>query len=107
MCSERAAPAGVPRAEVEADGKGRSGHGGGGRGWRAFKLPLVSAKPAPRSVAVALAMLAALLAPPLDARAQPASKIYRIGVLANEEKCPGWEAFRHDLRQLGYVERTN
>ncbi len=48
----------------------------------------------------------AFLAAPQATRAQPAAKIYRIGVLATEES-PAWEGFRQDLRQLGYVEGMN
>jgi putative ABC transport system substrate-binding protein len=47
-----------------------------------------------------------LLTAPLAAEAQPAAKVYRIGVLATEES-PAWEGFRQDLRQLGYVEGVN
>ena len=48
-----------------------------------------------------------LLAAPLTAEAQPAGKVYRIGML---ERTPpatnaaNFEAFRRGLRELGYVE---
>ena len=45
----------------------------------------------------------AFLAAPRAAGAQPAAKIYRIGVLATEES-PAWEGLGQDMRQLGYVE---
>jgi putative ABC transport system substrate-binding protein len=51
-----------------------------------------------------------LLAAPLAAKAQPAGKVYRIGML--ERTSPGTnaanlEAFRRGLRELGYVEGKN
>jgi putative tryptophan/tyrosine transport system substrate-binding protein len=47
-----------------------------------------------------------LLATPLTVTAQPRSTVPRIGVLtsAAEASTPLWEAFRHGLRDLGYVE---
>ena len=51
-----------------------------------------------------------LLAAPLAAEAQPAGKVYRIGML---ERTPpatnaaNFEAFRRGLRELGYVEGKN
>ena len=52
-----------------------------------------------------------LLAAPLAAEAQPAGKVYRIGLLDYSASDPGWEAwwnvFRHQMRELGYVERQN
>jgi putative ABC transport system substrate-binding protein len=47
-----------------------------------------------------------LLAAPLAAEAQQRGKIVRIGVLGNSPG-PPWEAFRHGLRELGYVEGHN
>jgi putative tryptophan/tyrosine transport system substrate-binding protein len=49
------------------------------------------------------------LVAPLAAEAQPAGKVYRIGVLAlgDSPSSPSWEAFRQALRQLGYVEGSN
>ena len=55
----------------------------------------------------ALAILAlVLLAAPLAPEAQSVGKVYRIGVLSFGDG-PVWEAFRQDLRQLGYVEGSN
>lgn len=52
----------------------------------------------------ALGLLAASLAP----EAQPAGKVYRIGVLSHETPPPGVvELFRERLRELGYVEGKN
>ena len=52
---------------------------------------------------LAVTLLAfALLAAPLAAEAQPAGKIPRIGILAQDS--PLWEDFRQGLRDLGYVE---
>jgi len=50
-----------------------------------------------------------LLAAPLTVMAQPRSTIPRIGILtpAAEASTPLWEAFRHGLRDLGYVEGQN
>src|SRR5215469_2239349 len=41
---------------------------------------------------------------PLAAHAQQAAKIPRIGIL---DDAPMWQAFRHALRELGYVEGQN
>lgn len=38
--------------------------------------------------------------------AQPPGKIYRVGVLGNENN-PPWEGFRQGLRELGYVDGRN
>ena len=50
-----------------------------------------------------------LLAVPLTGAAQPRSTVPRIGILtpAAEASTPLWEAFRHGLRDLGYVEGQN
>ena len=52
---------------------------------------------------------AALLAAPLAAGAQQATKVARIGYVATnlEANLPGREAFRQGLRDLGYVEGRN
>jgi putative ABC transport system substrate-binding protein len=47
-----------------------------------------------------------LLAAPLAAEGQQAGRVYRIGVLGNENN-PPWDGFRHGLRDLGYVEVRN
>jgi len=47
-----------------------------------------------------------LLASPFGAFAQQPSKVYRIGVLGNEN-APPWEGLRRGLRELGYVEGDN
>jgi putative tryptophan/tyrosine transport system substrate-binding protein len=55
-----------------------------------------------------LAGAAALLAVPLAAGAQPAGKVYRIGVLSPEVPPPGLlEGFQEGLRELGYAEGKN
>ena len=43
-----------------------------------------------------------LLAAPLAVEAQPAGKVYRVGILA--QNSPLWEDFWQELRDLGYVE---
>ena len=51
-----------------------------------------------------------LLAAPLAAEAQPAGKVYRIGVLEGTPvalNAANLEAFRQGLQELGYVERQN
>ena len=52
---------------------------------------------------------AVLLTAPLVAEAQPAGKVYRIGVLETKValNAANLEAFRQGLRELGYVERQN
>ena len=53
------------------------------------------------------ALSASLLAAPLAAEAQPAGKVYRIGVLSADPisaRAQSLEAFRQGLRELGYVE---
>ncbi len=50
----------------------------------------------------------AAVAWPLGAPAQPAVKLYRIGILSPDLPPPGFlEAFRQGLRELGYVEGQN
>jgi putative ABC transport system substrate-binding protein len=58
-----------------------------------------------RLVLTAIAALA-LLAVPFLGHAQPAAKVYRIGVLGNENT-PPWEGLRQGLRDLGYVDGRN
>jgi putative tryptophan/tyrosine transport system substrate-binding protein len=41
---------------------------------------------------------------PFAARAQQATKIPRIGII---DDAPRWKAFRHELRDLGYLEGQN
>ncbi len=51
-----------------------------------------------------------LLAAPLAAEAQPAGKVYRVGVLETAPmvlNAANLEAFRQGLRELGYVEGQN
>jgi putative ABC transport system substrate-binding protein len=47
-----------------------------------------------------------LLVAPLAAEGQPAGKVWRVGILGNENSAP-WEAFRRGLRDLGYVGGRN
>src|SRR5262245_13688416 len=60
----------------------------------------------------ALALLAFLLVPPPTGAAQPAAKVFRIGLLGtvpltNPEASRIWGGFFEGLRQLGYVEGQN
>ena len=43
------------------------------------------------------------LSAPLGANAQAVAKIYRIGILGNENS-PPWEGLRRGLRDLGYAD---
>src|SRR5687768_14785265 len=52
-----------------------------------------------------LAGFVASVAAPLAAEAQ-AGKVYRIGVLGNENN-PPWDGFRQGLRDLGYIDGRN
>lgn len=56
---------------------------------------------------VALLMLTA----PLGAGAQPAAKVYRVGILGNKASDPAeghlWQAFRLSLRERGWIEGGN
>jgi putative tryptophan/tyrosine transport system substrate-binding protein len=56
-----------------------------------------------------VALTLSLLAAPLIVTAQPRSTVPRIGILtpAADASSPLWEAFRHGLRDLGYVEGQN
>jgi len=52
-----------------------------------------------------------LLAAPLAAEAQPAGKVYRIGIFGERASDPSearlWQAFRLGLRELGWIEGKN
>jgi putative ABC transport system substrate-binding protein len=56
--------------------------------------------------AAALVFLCGFLLPPVVAHAQATAKVYRIGVLGNEDN-PPWEGLRQGLRDLGYVDGRN
>jgi putative ABC transport system substrate-binding protein len=60
---------------------------------------------APQQVLTILLTLA-LLTAPLAAEAQPTGRMYRIGVLCMADPS-GWQAFRDELRNLGYLEGKN
>jgi putative ABC transport system substrate-binding protein len=47
-----------------------------------------------------------VFAPPFSAFAQQPTKLFRIGVLGNEDTLP-WEGFRRGLRELGYIDGRN
>jgi putative ABC transport system substrate-binding protein len=62
------------------------------------------------STVVVLALLPALLAPPLTVAARQPDKLYRIGILERTSlaiNAANVEAFRQGLRELGYVEGKN
>ena len=55
-------------------------------------------------------LLAVLLITAASAEAQPAKKVFRIGLLSGNRPSPmpsNIEAFRQGLRELGYVEGQN
>ena len=56
-----------------------------------------------------LSLAASLLATPLPVEAQQAGKVYRIGILEQGglRASPSQEAFRQQLRELGYIEGQN
>src|SRR5215510_15091643 len=55
---------------------------------------------------IALALFPLLM--PCAAKAQQLGKVPRIGIFqTSESRAPIWEAFRHGLRDLGYVEGQN
>ena len=58
-------------------------------------------------VSTGLLAVLSLLAAPRAAEAQPAGKVYRIGLLSPTSQGFGIEAFREGLRALGYVEGHN
>lgn len=63
-----------------------------------------------RAAPLILALALAMLAVPFAAEAQPAGKVYRIGVIANALDTadgPLFEVFLDGLRALGYVEDRN
>lgn len=62
-----------------------------------------------RTIALISILVLGLLAAPLDAKAQQAAKVYRIGLLisASNVIAPFTDAFRQGLRELGYVEGKN
>jgi len=59
-----------------------------------------------KRAALTVVLALGLLATPLAAEAQQAMKVYRIGVLGNENN-PPWDGFRRGLRDLGYVDGRN
>ena len=62
------------------------------------------------TVILAAVFVVGLVAAPLPAPAQPAGKVYRVGVLARgsaESSAPDLAAFREGLAQLGYAEGQN
>jgi putative ABC transport system substrate-binding protein len=58
---------------------------------------------------LAIALVLSLCAAPLIAEAQPAEKVYRIGVLSTTlgPTSPVGQAFRERLKELGYIEGRN
>src|SRR5712691_1005080 len=63
------------------------------------------------ALALLLTLALSLLVAPLAVHAQPAGKVFRVGVLTpafpTSEPYPPLEAFRQGLRDLGYVEGHN
>jgi putative tryptophan/tyrosine transport system substrate-binding protein len=59
-----------------------------------------------KRAALTVVLALGLLAAPLTAEAQQAMKVYRIGILGNENN-PPWDGFRQGLLDLGYVDGRN
>ena len=57
-----------------------------------------------RMIGVAVVLAVGLILAPLAAEAQPAGKVWRIGVLSLARIPPVEDAFRQGLRERGYVE---
>jgi putative ABC transport system substrate-binding protein len=64
-----------------------------------------------RILGLLVTLTLALLVAPLAAAAQPAGKVYRVGILTNDASDPVearlWQAFRLGLRELGWIEGGN
>jgi putative tryptophan/tyrosine transport system substrate-binding protein len=63
-----------------------------------------------RCIGLLITLTLGLLVAPLAVEAQPAGKVYRIGVLERTSmvvNAANLEAFRHGLRELGYIEGQN
>jgi ABC-type uncharacterized transport system substrate-binding protein len=65
-----------------------------------------------RRIGLAVVLIFSLVLAPLAAEAQPAAKVYRIGLLGSlPPTAPGasriWEGFFQGLQELGYVEGQN
>jgi len=59
-----------------------------------------------KRAALTVVLALGLLAAPLAAEAQQAMKVYRIGILGNENN-PPWDGFRQGLLDVGYVDGRN
>ena len=59
-----------------------------------------------KRAALTVVLALGLLAAPLTAEAQQAVKVYRLGILGNENN-PPWDGFRQGLLDLGYVDGRN
>jgi putative tryptophan/tyrosine transport system substrate-binding protein len=55
---------------------------------------------------LSLVLTLSLALVPVCAEGQPSAKVYRIGILGNEDT-PPWEGLRQGLRDLGYVDGRN
>jgi hypothetical protein len=60
-----------------------------------------------RRIGLAVVLALGLVLAPLAVEAQPAEKVWRIGVLATVRILPLEEAFLQSLRERGYVEGRN
>ena len=79
-------------------------------GWRGPRS--TSARPRPmtrRTIGLLITLALAILVAPLAVQAQPAQKVFRVGLLstANPRSAPQFVAFAQRLRELGYVEGQN
>ena len=71
-------------------------------------MPLDRVLGEPVTLSAILALLLTALVAPLSANAQPAGKVYRIGVLLGGDPRAGWaQRLPQGLREHGYVEGRN
>ena len=60
-----------------------------------------------RLIGLAIVLALNLVLGPLSGEAQPAGNVYRVGFIAASSAFTSPDAFRHGLRELGYVEGRN
>jgi putative ABC transport system substrate-binding protein len=64
-----------------------------------------------RLIGLAVVLVVSLTLAPLAAEAQPAGRVYRVGILGEEASDPSearlWQAFRSGMRERGWIEGQN